>query len=250
MECDLLIVGGGPAGYEAALAAARRGLKTVLAEKEHLGGTCLNWGCIPTKLLLGATAAVDELEAQARLRLATGQIAVDLAAVQKRKGQMLAATRKAMAQGLTSLNVRVLAGQASFTDLQGAVVGTADGEEEIEFGHCILATGSRATFFPGLQPDGLAVLDSDMALGLEQAPQSLIIVGGGYIGVEMAENLRHRGLAVDLVEMMEQIMPPFDAEYAVRASIGSCARRSSGSSGRRSRRPPCWRGSCTRSGAA
>lgn len=213
-RADLLVIGGGPAGYAAARQAAQAGLSVTLAEGRDLGGTCLNRGCIPTKLLLGATACTDELEAQSRLRLATGQVRIDLPALQKRKGQMLAATRKAMTQSLSTLGVTLLTGPASFTDPGGAVVQTEAGEQDVEFGHCILATGSRSTFFPGMEPDGAAVLGSDQALELAEVPESLIIVGGGYIGLEMGQIFHRLGAKITVVDAAERLAPSEDPEIS------------------------------------
>ena len=214
MQVDIFIIGGGPAGYEAALECARGGLSVVLAEKAELGGTCLNRGCIPSKLLLGATEVVSELAAQSRQRLVKGQVSVDLAAAQKKKARTIGGTRKSMAAQLAELGVTVLEGQASFAGLQSAVVQTADGEIRVEFGHAVLACGSTPVFPGGLTPDGETVLASHHALDLAEAPESLIVVGGGYIGLEMGQIFLRLGSTVHVVEGLDRIAATEDPEVS------------------------------------
>ena len=214
MQCDVFIIGGGPAGYAAARRLAQGGLSVVLAEKDLLGGTCLNRGCIPTKLLLGATSAQEELAAQQRLRLASGNVQVDLAALMRRKATMLAATRKSMAQVLTSLKVTVLSGAARLDDSVTATVQTQEGPVEVDFEHCIVAAGSRPIFFPGMEPDGVAILDSDQLLELNEPPASLIIVGGGFIGLEMGQVFHRLGASITIVDAAQRIAPGEDPEVS------------------------------------
>ena len=216
MHCDVLIIGGGPGGYATALGTARAGLSVVLAEKNQLGGTCLNRGCIPTKLLLGGTSALDELAAQKRQRVLSGEISADLAALQTKKQRMLAATRKAMGQQLESLGVVRLSGEARLTGPTSAMIRT-NGGQAVEFGHCVLAVGSRPQVFPGMAVDGDAVLDSTGLLELDAVPESLLIVGGGYIGLEMGQIFHRLGTRINVVDAAERIAPSEDedvgAEY-------------------------------------
>lgn len=212
LSCDLLVIGGGPAGYEAAAHAGKLGLKTVLIEKEHLGGTCLNWGCIPTKLFLGATAAIEELAAQARLRLASGSPAIDLPALQKRKGQLLKGSRQAIAAMLAKAGVTVIEGVGSLVSARAAEAATPEGAVRVSFEKCLLATGSRPAAFPGLTPDGEAVLDSTAILDLDAAPASLIVVGSGAIGLEMGQFFHRLGTKIVLVEAAAELAPLEDPE--------------------------------------
>jgi len=220
---DLVVLGGGPGGVDCALEAAALGLSTALVERAELGGTCLNRGCIPTKLFLGATDCVHEMHAQARLRLLSGEIRVDLDALQKRKGQMLAGSRKAIEQQLAGAGVALLRGPGTVRSASELEVATDQGPVAVEFGRLVVATGSRPTAFPGLEPDGDRVLDSDAILDVTTAPASLIIVGGGVIGLELGRFFARLGAAITVVEALDRLAPWEDPE--VSATIAALCKR-------------------------
>ncbi|MDP3428561.1 MAG: FAD-dependent oxidoreductase, partial [Humidesulfovibrio sp.] len=199
---DLVILGGGPGGFDAAVEAAGSGLKTALVEAGELGGTCLNRGCIPTKLWLGATEPVEALAAQAKMRLASGSVAIDFAALQTRKDKYLAATRKAMGQRLAQLGVDLVAGLGRVVEADSLEAATAEGPRTLGYRNLIVATGSRPGSFPGLAPDGLRVLDSTGLLSLTEMPKSLLVVGGGFIGLEMAQAAHRMGAKITLVDAL------------------------------------------------
>lgn len=223
MTCDLLVLGGGPAGYEAALEGAALGLSCTLVERDLLGGTCLNRGCIPTKLLLGATAAVEELAAQAKVRVAAGSISTDMAALCTRKDRLLEATRKAMRQKLESLGVTVLSGAGRVLRPGLVRVDGPEGAQEVPYATLILATGSRPASFPGLAPDGAAVLDSDGFLGLTAMPASLLVVGAGFIGLEMAQAAHRFGCSITLLDALDRVAVQEDPEVSA-ALLSQCKR--------------------------
>lgn len=206
-SCDLLVVGAGPAGYEAAATGARCGLKTVLLERDRLGGTCLNWGCIPTKLFLGATAAVEELESQERLKLAEGRIRINLPGLQQRKERLLEGSRKAIAAMQAKAGVKVVKGELVRIENHVAVIKNAENAARLGYKKLILATGSRPAAYPGLSRDGAAVLDSNDILGLTEAPESLIVVGAGAIGLELAQFFQRLGTRITLLEGAPRIAP-------------------------------------------
>ena len=211
---DLVVLGGGPGGFDAAVEAAAAGIKTALVEAAELGGTCLNRGCIPTKLWLGATSSLEELAAQAKVRVATGDITVDFAALQSRKDKYIAATRKAMAQRLAQLGVDLITGRGVILDAETLDVTTADGPQTVTFKQLLVATGSRPGSFPGLQPDGQRVLDSTGFLAQESMPESLIVVGGGFIGLEMAQAAHRMGAKITLVDALPRLAGAEDAEVS------------------------------------
>ena len=211
---DLVILGGGPGGFDAAVEAAGSGLKTALVEAAELGGTCLNRGCIPTKLWLGATDAVDELAAQAKMRVASGSVDIDFAALQTRKDKYLAATRKAMQQRLAQLGVDLAVGLGRVVAAGSLEVATADGPKTLGYRSLIVATGSRPGSFPGLQPDGDRVLDSTGLLSLAEMPKSLIVVGGGFIGLEMAQAAHRMGAKITLVDALPRLAGMEDPEVS------------------------------------
>ena len=210
---DIIVIGAGPGGYAAALLASQRGKTVAIVEKEHLGGTCLNWGCIPTKLYLGATAPIEGLHAQSRLRLCSGAISMDMSALKKRKGAFISATHKAMACCLEKHGVSLFRGAAELTGPATLQVG---GEEprELTFSTLVIATGSSANWFPGLEPDHERILDSTDLLDLDEAPESLAVIGAGAIGLEMADFWNRLGTRIHLVEAAPRIAPAEDEEIA------------------------------------
>ncbi|MDY7002327.1 MAG: NAD(P)/FAD-dependent oxidoreductase [Thermodesulfobacteriota bacterium] len=211
---DLAVVGAGPGGFEAALAGASLGLSTVLVEKGHFGGTCLNTGCIPTKLFLGASASVHELHAQARLKIAQGRIDIDLPSLQNRKQKILAGHRKAMQSRLVGAGVTIVNGAARLESRTKLVAESETSASEISFKSLVLATGSRPAVIPGMVPDQKIVLDSDGLLDLEQAPESLAVLGAGAVGLEMARFFSALRTKIILVEALERIAPFEDPEVS------------------------------------
>lgn len=209
-QFDIIVIGAGPGGYAAALLASQRGKTVALIEKEHLGGTCLNWGCIPTKLYLGATAHLEGLHAQSRLRLCSGTINMDMAALKKRKSAFVSATHKAMGCCLEKHGVTLILGRAR---LSGAKAVTVD-DRELTFGNLVIATGSSPNWFPGMEPDHSRILDSTDLLDLEEAPESLAVIGAGAIGLEMADFWHRLGTQIHVIEAAPRIAPAEDEEIA------------------------------------
>ena len=213
MTYDLVVMGAGPGGFDCAAEAAGLGLSVALVEKDVLGGTCLNRGCIPTKLWLGATSAIDELRNQAKMKVASGEVTIDFAALQGRVQKHLTGTRKAMAMQLKNLGVELFKGFGRLADGK-VVVATQDGETVLEYENLVIATGSRPIFFPGLEPDGGCVLDSNQFLALETMPESLIVVGAGFIGLELAQAAHRFGAKVTVVDAMDRVAPLEDPEVS------------------------------------
>ncbi|MDX2169958.1 MAG: dihydrolipoyl dehydrogenase [Deltaproteobacteria bacterium] len=215
MTHDLIVVGGGPGGYVAAIRARQLGLKTALVEAQHLGGICLNWGCIPTKGLL-RTAEVYHLLRHADVHgFSLGEVRVDL-------GKLVARSRavaKKLASGVKFLMkkhaVEVFDGWGRL-DGPGRLIVEKDGQgiARLEAPHIILATGARARALPNLQPDGERIWTYREAMVPERLPGAVLIVGAGAIGVEFASFYADMGSRVTLVEALEQILPAEDAEIA------------------------------------
>ena len=223
MTYDVVVIGSGPGGFDAAVDCAKLGMKAALVEKRDLGGTCLNRGCIPTKLWLGATSAIEELHNQARMKVASGEVTVDFAALQDRVRKHLAGTRKAMAAQLGQLGVDLYQGTGFLAGTGKVVVKGEDGETELDCRNVVVATGSKPTFFPGLEPDGDCVLDSDMFLAQETMPSSLIVVGAGFIGLEMAQVAHRFGAKITVIDAMDRVAPLEDPE--VSKALGSVFKR-------------------------
>ncbi|MDF1734298.1 MAG: dihydrolipoyl dehydrogenase [Minwuia sp.] len=213
---DLVVVGGGPGGYVAAIRAAQLGMNAALVEREHLGGICLNWGCIPTKALL-RSAEVYHLMSHAQdygFRI-DGKIEIDNAAIVKRSRKVAGQLSGGVKHLLKKNKVTVFDGQAALAG-KGTVKVTKDGKavEELKAKHIILATGARARSLPGLEPDGKLVWTYREAMVPEELPKSLLVVGSGAIGIEFASFYRTLGVDVTVVEVMDRVLPVEDAEIS------------------------------------
>ena len=204
----LTIIGAGPGGYSAAFAAAKAGVDVTLVERAKLGGTCLHTGCIPTKTL---RSSADVLEMSGRLAEfgITGECALkaDMPAIVNRKRKVTATLQTGLEKTCAQLKVRVVYGKAELVSAKLVRVTTAEGMEEVESDNVIIATGSSPLELPALPVDHARVLSSDDALELQAVPASLIIVGGGVIGCELAFIYRAFGSKVTVVEGQNRVLP-------------------------------------------
>ena len=204
----LTIIGAGPGGYSAAFAAAKAGVEVTLVERAKLGGTCLHTGCIPTKTL---RSSADVLEMSGRLAEfgITGECALkaDMPAIVNRKRKVTATLQTGLEKTCAQLKVRVVYGKAELVSAKLVRVTTAEGTEEVESDNVIIATGSSPLELPSLPVDHARVLSSDDALELQAVPPSLIIVGGGVIGCELAFIYRAFGSKVTVVEGQNRVLP-------------------------------------------
>ena len=214
MYYDVIIIGGGPGGTTAAKILAAGGKKVALIEDRHLGGTCLNCGCIPTKLLLGATAPLGLLRAQERLRVMKGSISIEYKALQNRVGRFIKASGQTLGKALTQAGIQIYEGRGVCLGEQRVAVQSEGKETVLGADTLILACGSSSAAFPGLAPDGDAVLDSTGLLSLPEVPESLIIVGAGAIGLELGDFFGTMGSQVTIVEAAPHIAPTEDADIA------------------------------------
>ncbi|KAA5606485.1 dihydrolipoyl dehydrogenase [Roseospira marina] len=212
---DLIVVGGGPGGYVAAIRAAQLGLETAVVEREHLGGICLNWGCIPTKALLRSAEAHRIIRHAGDFGLAADNLRVDMAAVVKRSRAVAAQLTRGVTHLLKKNKVTVIDGHGRLTG-QGGVAVTKDGKPvaELSAKHIILATGARARSLPGLEPDGQRIWTYKEAMVPETMPKSLLVVGSGAIGIEFASFFHELGAKTTVVEVMDRILPVEDPEIS------------------------------------
>ena len=211
---DLIVIGAGPGGYEAAFEAADLGMKTALVEKEALGGTCLNHGCIPTKSLLHAAELYRQLKEAGLFGIRAEQITADGEQMQAQKNDVVAQLRKGIETTAAKKKIDVYRGTGALLEDRCVSVKTADGEESLQGTHILLATGSRPALppIPGMDLEG--VVTSDELLERSEKPERLAIIGGGVIGVEFASLYAALGSSVTVIEAMPQLLPNLDREIA------------------------------------
>ena len=203
---DVLIVGGGPGGYVAAVRAATHGARVLLADPAPLGGVCLHEGCIPSKVLLHAAALAAEARAASWLTGADS-LAVDVAALQEWKGGIVTGLSRGVGGLLASRGVEVVAGRVRFT---GARTALLDEETEVAFERAVIATGSEAVALSALPFDKPGVLGSREVLALTQVPGRVVVVGAGYVGLELATLLHDLGSEVTIVEAADRALPAME----------------------------------------
>lgn len=213
---DVVVIGGGPGGYVAAIRAAQLGLQTGLVEREHLGGVCLNWGCIPSKALLRNAEIVNLLGRGSEFGFAFDNLTVDFGVAVKRSRQVSDRLVKGVSSLMRKNKIDVFtgtgklraAGEIEFTPNDGGAVSV------IQTRHVILATGARARGLPGIELDGERIIGYRQAIVLDKVPQKVIIVGAGAIGMEFAYVWQAYGAQITVVEMLPQVLPLEDEEVS------------------------------------
>ncbi len=214
IECAMVVIGAGPGGYSAAFRAADLGLDTVLVERyATLGGVCLNVGCIPSKALLHAADVIEQAAHAGDYGVEFGKPKIALDKLRAYKDKVVAQLTKGLAGMAKHRKVRVVQGTAKFVSANELEILSHDGKVQLlRFAQCIIAAGSQAVRLPIFPWDDARVMDSTGALDLADVPKSLLVVGGGIIGLEMATVYRALGSQVTVVEFMDQLMPGADAD--------------------------------------
>jgi len=212
---DVIVIGTGPGGYVAAIRAAQLGLKAAVVEREHFGGICLNWGCIPTKALLRSAEVYHSMQNAAAFGLSADNVGFDLDKVVKRSRQVAKQLNGGVKGLLRKNKVTAFDGTGRLAGGGGVSV-TKDGKgvAELTAPHIILATGARARTAPGLEPDGKVIWTYREAMVPDRMPDSLLVVGSGAIGIEFASFYRTFGAEVTVVEMLDRVLPVEDAEIS------------------------------------
>jgi dihydrolipoamide dehydrogenase len=213
---DIVIIGGGPGGYLAAMRAAQLKKSVTLVERDRIGGTCINYGCIPTKYLLHQTKILKEVGGTRTLEGPLDGIRLNWAKVQLGRQAVVDQLVKGLVFLLETGRVEIVKAPARLRADKSVVVRMQEGERVIEANNVIVATGSQAASLPFLEPDGRTVITSTEALELSEVPKSLLIIGAGAIGLEMGSIYRRLGTDVTVLEILPQILPGSDKEAVTR----------------------------------
>lgn len=212
---DLVVIGGGPGGYVTAIRGSQLGLKTAVVEREHMGGICLNWGCIPTKALLRTSEVYHLMQHAEDFGLSAKDISFDIKKVVERSRGVAGKLSGGVGMLMKKNKIEVFDGQGALAG-KGKVRVTKDKKEvaTLTAKHIVLATGARARSLPGLEPDGKLIWTYKEAMVPETMPKSLLVIGSGAIGIEFASFYRTLGAEVTVVEVMDRVLPVEDEEIS------------------------------------
>ncbi len=212
---DVVIIGGGPGGYVAAIRSAQLGLKTAIIEEKHMGGICLNWGCIPTKALLRSAEVYHLMQHSEQFGIKAKGVEFDFGAIIKRSRDVAAQLSGGISKLMKKNKVEVFDGRGKLNG-KGAVKVEKDGKKiaDITAKHIIIATGARARVLPGFEPDGKQVLTYKEAMVPDSMPKSLLVIGSGAIGIEFASFYRNLGAEVTVAEITDRVLPVEDVEIS------------------------------------
>ncbi|MFA8385521.1 MAG: dihydrolipoyl dehydrogenase [Pelagibaca sp.] len=211
---DMIVIGAGPGGYVAAIRGAQLGLSVAIVEREHLGGICLNWGCIPTKAMLRTSEVFHLMHRAKEFGLTAEGIGYDLEAVVKRSRGIAKQLNSGVGHLLKKNKVTVLMGEATIPAKGRVQVKTDKGTEDLSGKNIVIATGARARELPGLEADGDLVWTYKHALVPKRMPRKLLVIGSGAIGIEFASFYNTLGADTTVVEVMDRILPVEDAEIS------------------------------------
>ncbi|WP_413297460.1 dihydrolipoyl dehydrogenase [Synechococcus sp. MIT S9452] len=218
MDYDLIVIGAGYGGFDAAKHAAEKGLKTAIIESREMGGTCVNRGCVPSKALLAASGRVRELsdgEHLSSFGITPGTVQFDRQAIADHANQLVENIRANLTKSLERAGVTIVRGTAQLAGPQQVAVRQSNGVERVlSATDVLIATGSDPFVPRGIETDGLTVFTSDDAVRLESLPQWLAIIGSGYIGLEFADVYTALGCEVTMIEALDRVMPTFDPDIA------------------------------------
>tara|TARA_B100001093_G_scaffold43658_2_gene37005 strand:+ start:1241 stop:2635 length:1395 start_codon:yes stop_codon:yes gene_type:complete len=214
---DLIVVGAGPGGYVAAIRAAQLGLKTAIVEREHMGGICLNWGCIPTKAMLRSSEIYELMQRADEFGLSIQKIDYNLDAIVKRSRDIAKKLNGGVTHLLKKNKVSTIIGEASISKPGEVLVKANSAEKIFAAKSIIIATGARAKELPGLEADGNLVWTYKNALMPPRMPEKLLVIGSGAIGIEFASFYNGLGADTTVVEVMDRVLPGEDAEISAAA---------------------------------
>lgn len=211
---DLIVIGAGPGGYVAAIRGAQLGMSVAIIEREHLGGICLNWGCIPTKAMLRSSEVFHLMQRAKEFGLKADNVDYDLDAVVKRSRKVAGQLSGGIGHLMKKNKVTVFMGEAKLAGKGKVSVKTDKGTEDVTAKNIVLATGARARTLPGLEADGDLVWTYKHALEPKHMPKKLLVIGSGAIGIEFASFYNTLGADTTVVEVMDRVLPVEDAEIS------------------------------------
>jgi dihydrolipoamide dehydrogenase len=215
-QYDVIVIGGGPAGYAAAIRAGQLKMRTLCIEKENLGGTCLNWGCIPTKALLEDGAFIRQLRQHAADHGVSFQnLAIDFSKVVGRSRSIAGKLSKGIASLFNKHGVKHEMGTGQVLAPHKVRLASADGAKEVTAEHIIIATGAKPTQIPGAPFDGQRIITSREAMNLPKQPRKIAIIGAGAIGCEFADFYNSLGTEVVIIEMLDHLLPIEDTDCSI-----------------------------------
>lgn len=211
---DITVIGGGPGGYAAAILAARMGANVTLIERNKLGGTCLNAGCIPTKALLKCADIYASANDATMYGVTYGPASFDFKKIMSYKNRVVTQLVGGVTQLVKANKIMLIYGEGKLIDSNTILVNTEQGPQEVHAQNIILATGAKEVVVPGFEPDGDKILNSTQMLSQQELPKKLAIIGGGVIGVEFASIFARLGVKVTIIELTERLIPLEDEEIS------------------------------------
>jgi dihydrolipoamide dehydrogenase len=211
-KCDVAIIGAGPGGYAAAFRAADLGKQVVLIEKDSvLGGVCLNRGCIPSKALLHISRVIHEAKSLEESGIKFPEPKINLETIRKWKESIISKLNNGISLLAQNRNITIINGNAKFISNSELIINTKKGDQTLNFKYCIIATGSSPSLIPNI-PHSPKIINSTGALNLKEIPKRLLIIGGGYIGLEMGSVYHALGSKITVVEFMQNLLPGADSD--------------------------------------
>ncbi|MBL7056392.1 dihydrolipoyl dehydrogenase [Candidatus Woesearchaeota archaeon] len=211
-KVEVVVVGAGPGGYVAAIRAAQLGKKVALIEKDRPGGICLNYGCIPSKAMIHAADFLDKLKDASKLGINVENVSLDFAKMQEWKDGVVSKLTNGVSMLCKANNVELIKGTATFESSNKLRIDNDEVVSSLEFDKAVIATGSNPIEIPSMKFDEQTILSSTGALYLENIPQNFVVVGGGYIGLELGTVYAKLGSKVTVVEMADQVLPGFEKD--------------------------------------
>jgi dihydrolipoamide dehydrogenase len=213
-EYDAIVIGGGPAGYTAAIRLGQLGVRTLVVERENVGGVCLNWGCIPSKALISAAGLVEKIRHAGTMGIRVAEPEIDFAATQRWKAGIVQRLTGSVATLIRGAGGEIAEGTARLTGPDAVEITGADGSVRRVTSRraVVIATGARVATLPGFEPDGARILTAREAVDLAEVPASLAVIGGGVIGMELGMMYQKLGTRVTVIEVAGQLLPGIDPD--------------------------------------